>query len=196
MESPTPLPFVVQLDARSPDDVIDAAVLEAFSSRRFPVARTLDLARVRSSAPLLPPTASPFLETQRGRHGHPPGLRERLDAAHGSARERLGGRLLTALATSVALAKSILAAASRGAVAPAPEDTACFAFWHRGKYGATPAQSARCRSSGGPTFAPTTPGPPRPRSTRSCGRIPRSLEGARQFRPTGTMRLSMNCAHT
>jgi hypothetical protein len=140
METPTPLPFVVQLDARSPDDVIDAAVLEAFSSRQLPVARTLDLTRVRSSAPLLPPTASPFLETSED------GTVTRLARGNGwmlrTVRHANGSARLTALATSVALAKSILAAASRDAVAPAPDDTACFAFWHRGKYGAKRAERA------------------------------------------------------
>ena len=139
MEATTPLPFVVHVDACSPDDVIDAAVLEAFSSRAFPVARTITLARVRPSATLLPPTASACLEATEDGEIH------RLATGNGwmlrSIRYANATARLTAVATSVALAKSILAAASRGAVEPAPHDTACFGFWHRGKYG--PKHSSR-----------------------------------------------------
>src|SRR5262249_53772320 len=127
MEPTTALPFGVRMDACSPDDVIDAAVLEGFSSREFPVARTITLRRVRSSAPLLPPTASAFLEATED------GETRRLACGNGwmlrSVRYANGSARLTAIATSVALAKSILAAASRDAVADAPPSTACFAFW-------------------------------------------------------------------
>jgi len=131
MEATTALPFVVHMDAYSPDDVIDAAVLEAFSSRAFPVARTIKLARVRPSATLLPPTASPCLEATAD------GETYRLACGTGwmlrAVRYANGSAKLTAVATSVALAKAILAAASRDAVEPAPEHTVCFGFWHRNK---------------------------------------------------------------
>jgi hypothetical protein len=134
MEATTALPFVVRMDACSPDDVIDAAVLEAFSSRAFPVARTITLRRVRASATLLPPTASAFLEATED------GETRRLAAGNGwmlrSVRYANGSARLTAIATSVAVAKSILAAATRDAVVDAPPSTACFSFWHHGKYGA------------------------------------------------------------
>src|SRR5262245_7742419 len=140
MEATTPLPFVVHLDAYSPDDVIDAAVLEAFSSRLFPVARTIKLARVRSSATLLPPTASAFLEATEE------GMTYRLACGNGwmlrSVRHANGSARLTAVATSVALATSILAAASRDAVEPVPEDTACFGFWHRDQHSARHSERA------------------------------------------------------
>jgi hypothetical protein len=140
MEATTALPFVVHMDAYSPDDVIDAAVLEAFSSRAFPVARTIKLARVRPSASLLPPTATPCLEATED------GETYRLACGNGwmlrAIRHRNGSARLTAVATSVALAKSILAAASRGAVEPAPADTACFGFWHREKNSAKHSERA------------------------------------------------------
>jgi hypothetical protein len=130
MEVPTPLPFVVRMDAYSPDDVIDAAVLEAFSSRAFPVARSLDLARVRSDATLLPPTATPSLEAVDARATY------RLACGTGwllrSVHFRTGSARLTVVATSDALAQSVLAAASRDAVESAPLDTASIRFWHRG----------------------------------------------------------------
>ena len=140
MELTTPLPFVVHMDAYSPDDVIDAAVLEAFSSRAFPVARTIDLARVRSSATLLPPTASPCLEAAQN------GITYRLATGTGwmlrSVRHANGTARLTVVATSVALAESILAAASRDALDPAPDDTATFGFWHDGQRRAKHAERA------------------------------------------------------
>src|SRR5262245_51871181 len=140
MEATTPLPFVVHLDAYSPDDVIDAAVLEAFSSRAFPVARTIKLDRVRSSAPLLPPTATAVLEATAD------GETYRLACGNGwmlrSVRHSNRSARLTAVATSVALAKSILAAACHDAVEPAPADTACFGFWHRGEQSAKHSERA------------------------------------------------------
>jgi hypothetical protein len=140
MEATTPLPFVVHTDAYSPDDVIDAAVLEAFSSRAFPVARTIHLARVRSSATLLPPTASAVLEASDE------GETYRLACGNGwmlrAIRYSNGSAGLTAVATSVAVAKSVLAAASREAVDPAPADTASFGFWHRGQHRAKHAERA------------------------------------------------------
>jgi hypothetical protein len=140
MEATTPLPFVVHMDACSPDDVIDAAVLEAFSSRALPVARTIKLPRVRPSASLLPPTASAFLEATEG------GETYRLACGNGwmlrSVRHSNGSARLTAVATSVALAKSVLAAASRDAVDPVPADTASFGFWHRGQHRAKHSERA------------------------------------------------------
>jgi len=140
MEATTPLPFVVHVDAYSPDDVMDAAVLEAFSSRLLPVARTIKLARVRSSATLLPPTASSFLEATED------GMTHRLACGNGwmlrSVRHANGSARLTAVATSVALATSILAAASRDAVDPVPDDTACFGFWHRDQHSAKHSERA------------------------------------------------------
>src|SRR5262249_9790485 len=140
MEATAPLPFVVQLDACSPDDVIDAAVLEAFSSRAFPVARTIKLARVRLSASLLPPTASAFLEVSDE------GVTSRLACGNGwmlrSVRYTNGSARLTALATTTALAKSILAAASRDAVEAVSPDTASFGFWHRGQHRAKHSERA------------------------------------------------------
>ena len=47
-----------------------------------------------------------------------------------SVRFANGSAALTAVATSVALAKSILAAASRDAVEEAPANTASFGFWY------------------------------------------------------------------
>jgi hypothetical protein len=140
MEAATPLPFVVHLDAYSPDDVIDAAVLQAFSSRAFPVARTITLNRVRPSATLLPPTATALLEASDE------GETYRLACGDGwmlrSVRSANGSARLTAVANSVALAKSVLAAASRDAVDPLPSDTASFGFWHRGQHSAKHAQRA------------------------------------------------------
>ena len=129
MELVPPLPLGVHVDAYGPDDVIDAAVLEAFSSRLLPVARTIHLARVRSDATLLPPTATPCLEAVES------GVTYRLATGNGwmlrSVRYTTGAARLTAVATSDAVAQSVLAAASRDAVEPAPLDTACIRFWHR-----------------------------------------------------------------
>ena len=105
------------MDAYSPDDVIDAAVLEAFSSRAVPGSpdhqtRSGPLRRHRCSRRRRHPV-SRRPRTARRSPVWPAGTAG-CCARSGTATARRGSR---SLATSVALAKSILAAASRGAVA-------------------------------------------------------------------------------
>ena len=61
MELELPLPFVVNLDdTHDPADAIDALLLGRFVAGTQPVARTVELERVRPDATLLPPGVEPI----------------------------------------------------------------------------------------------------------------------------------------
>jgi hypothetical protein len=137
METPSRLPFVVNLDdADDPVDVIDAFVLGEFVAGAYHVARTIRLQRVRDDATLLPKGVEPALEA------HEPGQSSRLAYGDGWALRSIrfsdATAKLTATASCDALAREILGSASEGAVESAPRDSisAEFGFWHLNRHGA------------------------------------------------------------
>jgi hypothetical protein len=135
MEPSNCLPFVVQLDdADSPADAIDAMLLGGFVAGKFPASRTVRLQSVRADATLLPAGVVPAREaTETSRHSR---LAFGDDWVLRSISWSDGTALLTAVATSDALAASVLADATIDAVdSEVPECEPRLAFWYHGRNG-------------------------------------------------------------
>jgi len=142
MELELPLPFVVNLDdADDPADAIDAILLGRFVAGTQPVARTLEVARVRADVTLLPPGVEPVRQA----------IKENVRACLAVGpdwtlrvvRWKDATATLTVTATGIDVATTILDAATAGAIEPEPVDDtrAVVGFWHLAGHG--PKRSAR-----------------------------------------------------
>jgi len=151
-------PYVVQLDdGDDPVDIVETMLLGPFVAGELPVARDLELPRVRPGATLLPPGVAPIREARAyGRHAV-------LGAGEGwllrSVRFNDGRARVAAVATDAALADAVLRDATLDAVEPAPpaDEAAIIRFWHHARCGATstsrslaiePWRAIRCNYAG------------------------------------------------
>ena len=122
-------------DGDSPVDVIDALALKPFCCGAQPWAQTIRLDRVREDASLLPPGVTPRLTAfdvwRSATLAEGPGWTLRV------ARFRHDGVVVAVTAETAEIGERVLAAATEGAVEPAPADheTAVVGFWHLGPRG-------------------------------------------------------------
>jgi hypothetical protein len=121
MELELPLPFVVNLDdADDPADAIDAILLGRFVAGTQPVARSVEVARVRADATLLPPGVQPA--RQAIKENVSTSLAIGFEWTLRVVRWKDATATLTVTATGVDVASMILDAATAGAIEPAPVD--------------------------------------------------------------------------
>jgi hypothetical protein len=132
MKLPNRIPFVATLDeGDEPADVIDVLGLAPFVAGEQPAACSTYLRRVRPDAPLVPPGTA--LERVADSDGRYCALAQGDGWTLSSVRWSGGSAHVTVVATTTELAREILAAATEGAVEPAPEsdDAVAMEFWHR-----------------------------------------------------------------
>ncbi|GIH73860.1 hypothetical protein Plo01_02890 [Planobispora longispora] len=122
-------------DADSPADVIDALALSPFATGSQPWARTANLERVRSDAPLMP-AGGTLVRAARDDDGRESQLVTGEGWTLRVIRYRNRSATLSVTAVSEDLARTVIAEISEGATEPAPEsDHVEMGFWWHNGHG-------------------------------------------------------------